>query len=165
MGRRSVTIGSAPEPARSIRDEVNALPDLDINMLRQKWRGIMGKTAPPHIGKPLMVRILAYRIQANAYGDLPREVAAFLDRLGAGTPGQDNRAPLPILRVTPRSLSPGTMLTREWNGRTERVMVLADGFAWNGRTYDSLSKVARAITGTRWSGPAFFGLRSKEARS
>jgi hypothetical protein len=164
MGRRSVTIGPALEPARSIRNEVNELPDLDIKMLRQKWRGIIGKTPPPHIGKPLMVRILAYRIQANAYGDLPREVAAFL-KLGAGTPGQDNRAPLPILRVTPRSLSPGTMLSRDWNGRTERVMVLAEGFAWNGKTYDSLSKVARAITGTRWSGPAFFGLRSKAAGS
>lgn len=72
-----------------------------------------------------MVRILAYRFQANAYGDLPKQVAAFLDRLGAGTPGQDNRAPLPILRVAPRFLSPGAMLNREWNGRTERVMVLA----------------------------------------
>ncbi|HEU0151431.1 MAG TPA: DUF2924 domain-containing protein [Bradyrhizobium sp.] len=165
MGRRSVTIGPVPKPARSVRDEVNALPDLDIKVLRQKWRSMMGKTAPPHIGKPLMVRILGYRIQAKAYGDLPKEVAAFLDKLGAGTPGQDNRAPLPILRVTPRSLSPGTLLTREWNGRTERVMVLADGFAWNGKTYDSLSSVARAITGTRWSGPAFFGLRGKEPRS
>jgi hypothetical protein len=164
MGRRSVTIGPALEPARSIRDEVNELPDVDIKELRQKWRGIMGKTAPPHIGKPLMVRILAYRIQANAYGDLPREVAAFLDKLGAGTPGQDNRAPLPIFHAATRSLSPGTLLTREWNGRTERVMVLADGFAWNGKTYDSLSKVARAITGTRWSGPAFFRPRPKEAR-
>lgn len=165
MGRRSVTIGPAPEPARSIRDEVNALPDLDIKMLRQKWRGIMGKNAPPHIGKPLMVRILAYRIQANAYGDLPKEVAAFLDRLGAGTPGQDNRAPLPFLRVCPRSLSPGTMLTREWKGRTERVMVLVDGFAWNGKKYGSLSQVARAITGTRWGGPTFFGLKSRQVRS
>jgi hypothetical protein len=112
-----------------------------------------------------MVRILAYRIQANAYGDLPKEVATFLDRLGAGTPGQDNRAPLPILRVAPRSLSAGTLLTREWNGRTERVMVLADGFAWNGQTYDSLSEVARAITGTRWSGPAFFGLKGRQVKA
>ena len=165
MGRRSVTIGPAPEPARSIRDEVNALPDLDIKELRQKWRGTMGKAAPLHIGKPLMVRILAYRIQANAYGDLPKEVALFLDKIGAGTPGQDNRAPLPILKVAPRSLSPGTLITREWNGRTERVRVLADSFAWNGKTYDSLSHVARAITGTRWSGPAFFGLKTKQVRS
>ncbi|MBV9065999.1 MAG: DUF2924 domain-containing protein [Methylobacteriaceae bacterium] len=165
MGRRSVTIGPAPEPARSIRDEVNELPDLDIKELRQKWRGIMGKNAPPHIGKPLMVRILAYRIQANVYGDLPKEVARFLDKLGTGTPGQDNRAPLPILKVAPRSLSPGTLLTREWNGKIERVVVRADSFAWNGKTYDSLSHVARAITGTRWSGPAFFGLKSRRGKA
>ena len=65
-------------------------------------------------------------------------------------------------------LRPGTMLAREWNGRMHRVAVLADGFAWNGKTYPSLSKIALAITGTRWNGPRFFGLRektSKEARS
>ena len=65
-------------------------------------------------------------------------------------------------------LRPGTMLAREWNGRMQRVAVLADGFAWNGKTYPSLSKIAFAITGTRWNGPRFFGLRdksSKEARS
>jgi hypothetical protein len=63
---------------------------------------------------------------------------------------------------------PGTMLAREWNGRMQRVAVLADGFAWNGKTYPSLSKIAQAITGTRWNGPRFFGLRdkpSKEVRS
>ena len=59
-------------------------------------------------------------------------------------------------------LTPGTVLTREWDRRSQRVMVMADGFAWNGQTYDSLSKVAFAITGTRWNGPRFFGLREKE---
>ena len=61
-------------------------------------------------------------------------------------------------------LTPGTVLTREWDRRSQRVMVMADGFAWNGQTYDSLSKVAFAITGTRWNGPRFFGLREKEDR-
>ena len=62
-------------------------------------------------------------------------------------------------------LTPGTVLTREWDRRSQRVMVMADGFAWNGQTYDSLSKVAFAITGTRWNGPRFFALRDKEDRS
>ena len=62
-------------------------------------------------------------------------------------------------------LTPGTVLTREWDRRSQRVMVMADGFAWNGQTYDSLSKVAFAITGTRWNGPRFFGLREKEDRA
>ena len=62
-------------------------------------------------------------------------------------------------------LTPGTVLVREWDRKSQRVMVMADGFAWNGRTYDSLSKVAFAITGTKWNGPRFFGLRDKEDRS
>ena len=60
-------------------------------------------------------------------------------------------------------LTPGTMLVREWDRKSHRVMVLADGFAWNGQSYDSLSKIAFAITGTRWNGPRFFGLRDKQA--
>jgi Protein of unknown function (DUF2924) len=63
------------------------------------------------------------------------------------------------------NLTPGTVLVREWDQRSHRVMVLADGFAWNGQTFDSLTKIALAITGTRWNGPRFFGLRSKEDRS
>ncbi len=63
-----------------------------------------------------------------------------------------------------RRLKPGTVLGREWNGQMQRVAVLADGFAWNGKTYPSLSKAAFAITGTRWNGPKFFGLRDKPAK-
>ena len=62
------------------------------------------------------------------------------------------------------NLRPGTVLAREWNGQKQRVAVLADGFAWNGKTYPSLSKIAFAITGTRWNGPKFFGLRDKPAK-
>jgi DUF2924 family protein len=69
------------------------------------------------------------------------------------------------LRFGKRTLTPGTVLTREWDRRSQRVMVMADGFAWNGQTYDSLSKVAYAITGTKWNGPRFFGLRDKEDRA
>ena len=61
-------------------------------------------------------------------------------------------------------LTPGTVLVREWDRQSHRVMVLADGFAWNGRTYDSLTKVAFAITGTKWNGPRFFGLRDRPAK-
>ena len=71
----------------------------------------------------------------------------------------------PALTRSELKLSPGTVLVREWDRRSQRVMVMADGFAWNGQTYDSLSKVAFAITGTKWNGPRFFGLRDKESRS
>ena len=82
---------------------------------------------------------------------------------GAGSPediGEQAATRKPVTTDIP----PGTILAREWNGRMQRVAVLADGFAWNGNTYSSLSKVAQAITGTRWNGPKFFGLREKPPR-
>jgi Protein of unknown function (DUF2924) len=80
-----------------------------------------------------------------------------LDRIGSGCSEGINRLVADFNR--PRTeLRPGTLLTREWDGHPQRVMVLADGFSWNGKTYRSLSKIAFAMTGTRWSGPRFFGL-------
>jgi hypothetical protein len=80
-----------------------------------------------------------------------------LDRIGSGASDETDRLTADLNR-TRTELKPGTLLTREWDGHPQRVMVLADGFSWNGKTYPSLSKVAFAITGTRWSGPRFFGL-------
>ena len=70
-----------------------------------------------------------------------------------------------IHAVVPQSFWLGTILAREWNGRMHRVTVLADGFAWSGKTYPSLSKLAFAITGSRWNGPRFFGLRHKQTKT
>ena len=78
----------------------------------------------------------------------------------AGPPDDAGKRAVDSNRPT-AELRPGTMLAREWNGRMHRVAVLVDGFAWNGKTYPSLSKIALAITGTRWNGPRFFGLRDK----
>ena len=119
----------------------------------------------PHLPRHLLFRILAYRLQAERLGDLDVESRRLLD--GAGPPEDAGKRAVDLNRPT-AELRPGTMLAREWNGRMHRVAVLADGFAWNGKTYPSLSKIALAITGTRWNGPRFFGLRdkpSKEARS
>ena len=88
-------------------------------------------------------------------------VQRLLDR--SGSPEKAGHRAVDLSRCT-ASLRPGTMLGREWNGQMQRVAVLADGFAWNGKTYPSLSKVAFAITGTRWNGPKFFGLRDKPSR-
>ena len=93
--------------------------------------------------------MLAYRIQADARGDLPREDVRILDTIGTG---RSVSAPAPRQRA-------GTVLVREWNGVRHHVMAIPDGFAWNGGTYRSLSEVAFAITGTKWSGPRFFGTR------
>ena len=112
-----------------------------------------------------MFRILAYRLQADRFGDLDTKSRRLLD--SEGSPEDAGKRAVDPKRLIAH-VRPGTILAREWNGRMHRVTVLADGFAWNGKTYPSLSKVAEAITGTRWNGPRFFGMRdkpSKETRS
>jgi hypothetical protein len=105
-----------------------------------------------------LFRVLAYRLQADVLGDLDGESQRLLDR--SVSPEDAGQRAVELTRRT-ADLRPGTMLAREWNGQMQRVAALADGFAWNGKTYPSLSRVAFAITGTRWSGPKFFGLRDK----
>ena len=141
--------------AASLEPEIARLRALDLDGLRARWRALTGRKAPPHLPKPLLLRLLAYRVQAEALGDLDPATIRFLERLAAG--GRKASAPVPIPHT--RSLKPGTLLRREWNGTLHAVTVTPDGFEWGGATFGSLSQVARAITGTRWSGPRFFGLR------
>jgi hypothetical protein len=107
-----------------------------------------------------LFRVLAYRLQAEAFGDLDGESQRLLDR----SVSPDDAGQRAVKRRT-ADLRPGTVLARDWNGQMHRVAVLADGFAWNGKTYRSLTKVAFAITGTRWSGPKFFGLRDRPSKA
>ena len=88
-----------------------------------------------------------------------------LDRTDAAESGATISVRLMNFDQKRTELAPGTVLVREWDRQSQRVMVMADGFAWNGETYDSLSKVAFAITGTNWNGPRFFGLREKKDRT
>lgn len=140
--------------------EIAHLRDLDLKSLRLRWRGVTGRSAPIHLPKHLLFAMLAYRIQADAFGDLD---AGMVQILKAAV-GSEGSAAITRLadKIDQRNqeLAPGAILTREWNGSDYRVMVLANGFAFEGKTYDSLSKVAFAITGTRWNGPRFFGLRA-----
>ena len=106
--------------------------------------------------------IIAYRIQVDRLGGLDHETKQVLDRTVSNETGAAATARLVSFDQKRVELTPGTVLVREWDRHSQRVMVIADGFAWNGRTYDSLSKVAYAITGTKWNGPRFFGLRDKE---
>ncbi len=155
---RSASRSSARDSAAS---EIESLKALDPGLLLRHWRALMGRPAPAHLSRSLMVRILAYRQQARAHGDLDRATLRVLD----ATIGQGElvSASSPLAASPgPRSdLRPGTVLTREYEGVLHRVMVVEHKFAWNGQTYASLSKVACAITGTRWNGPRFFGLRQK----
>ena len=95
------------------------------------------------------------------FGDLDAESQRLLDR--SASPEDAGQRAVEMARRT-ADLRPGTVLAREWNGQMHRIAVLADGFAWNGKTYPSLSKVALAITGTRWNGPKFFGLRDRSSK-
>jgi hypothetical protein len=162
MGQKHRNGRTTTEP--SIEDEIAHLRDLDLKGLRARWQSVLQRPAPDHLSRHLLFAILAYRIQADRFGDLDHETSQLLDRAGAKESGAAMSARLVSFDQKRTELKPGTVLVREWDRRSQRVMVMSDGFAWNGQTYDSLSKVAFAITGTRWNGPRFFGLRDKEDR-
>jgi hypothetical protein len=149
----------------SVQDEIAHLRGLDLRGLHARWQGVFQKPASAHLTRHLLFAIIAYRIQADRFGDLDHETKRMLERTVAKETGPAMSARLASFDQKRTELTPGTVLVREWDRRSQRVMVMADGFAWNGQTYDSLSKVAFAITGTRWNGPRFFGLRDNEDRS
>jgi Protein of unknown function (DUF2924) len=148
----------------SIEDEIAHLRGLDLKGLRSRWQSVFQRPPPDHLPRHLLFAIITYRIQADRLGDLDHETRQVLDRTGAKNAGVTMSARLVSFDRKRTELAPGTVLVREWDRRSQRVMVMPDGFAWNGQTYDSLSKVAFAITGTKWNGPRFFGLRDKEDR-
>jgi hypothetical protein len=156
-----VKIGPALKDRKTLDAEVMRLRDLDVAALRARWHTVFRRRPPPHLPRHLLLRVLAYRLQADHLGDLDEKSQRILDH--AGSPDDSEQSALNLRRRT-ILLRPGTVLGREWNGQMQRVAVLADGFAWNGKSYPSLSKVAFAITGTRWNGPLFFGLRDKSSK-
>jgi hypothetical protein len=139
---------------RACREALARLPELALSELRQQWRALYKSEASPHLSRELLLRAVAYRLQEVALGGLRpdrqrelRQIAQQFNQTGE------------IRRHARLELKSGTRLVREWQGRTYEVLVLDDGFSWQGTDYASLSAVARAITGTPWSGPLFFGLK------
>jgi Protein of unknown function (DUF2924) len=149
----------------SVEDEIAHIRGLDLKGLRSRWQSVFQRPAPPHLTRHLLFSVIAYRLQADRFGDLDHATKQMLDGLVAKETGPAVSARLASFDQKRTKLTPGTVLVREWDRQSQRVMVMADGFAWNGQTFDSLSKVAFAITGTKWNGPRFFGLREKENRS
>ena len=149
------------------------LAGLDAAGLARRWRRDFGTVAPPGLSPALRARILAHRIQTRALGDIDRDTAQTLARLAAGRGAGAGRGkaeqgaavatPAAIVVPVPdrRGHTPGVQLSREWGGRMHTVTVIEGGYAWGGTTYPSLSRVAHAITGTKWNGPRFFGLRER----
>jgi hypothetical protein len=147
-----------------IEIEITHLRDLDLSGLRARWHSVFRRKAPDHLSKHLLYRIIAYRLQADRFGDLDRDTQRFLDQVAAGTRNA-NEIPTASNHAVRHGLQAGTVLVREWEGKPQRVTVLEEGFAWNGATYRSLTQVAFAMTGARWSGPRFFGIRSRTEKS
>ncbi len=157
--RSSRSVGEGPSsPAlrpieeEALREAVASLAALDLAGLRLQWRNVFGGSPPVHLAKPLLARILAYRLQADAFGDLPDTVLRMLDGFGArgsAPSGQAGGEGWP--RSTLRRIKPGSILVREWDGRLHRVMALEEGFAWEARpTVASPRSRGRspAVTGT-----------------
>jgi hypothetical protein len=133
------------EPA-AIEAEIARIRSLSFDALRRRWRAVFGRTPSAGLSKVLLGRMMACRLQEQAFGGLDRESLTFLDALA-----RHGGAPR-------RQLKAGTVLVRDYHGQRHAVTVAPDGFDWQGTTYSSLSAIARAITGTAWSGPRFFAL-------
>ena len=140
---------SAGSPAAGLDREIGRIAAMSIVELRQEWRKSHGADAPAGLTKDLLARALTYRLQEQAFGGLSRSVARTFRELGK--PDAEPR----------RQVKAGSIIVREHEGVLHEVMVVPGGFCWQGKTFESLSTIAKAITGTNWNGPRFFGLRSK----
>jgi hypothetical protein len=134
--------------AKGVERELAALAELNRTALLERWRQAFGRDAPPRLSRALMEKAIAYGLQVKAFGGLSARTRRTL-RAAAKADGSSSLSKLP---------SGGTRLVREWHGARHEVEVLEDGYLWRGARHRSLSAIARAITGAKWSGPRFFGL-------
>jgi len=151
-------VTSRKADASGLASTLASLPTLDRGELLERWRALYGKPAPPHISRPILVRAIAYRMQEQVFGGLKPATRRLLQRVA-----EEIRSGRPLTSVQSPTLKPGTRLLREWNVTTHEVIVLEDGVLFRGKRHRSLSEVARLITGSRWSGPRFFGLKASKA--
>jgi hypothetical protein len=141
---------SASASPEVIAGEIAALEELDRAALLARWRSAFGRDAPPRLSRELAVKAIAYDLQVQAFGGLSARTIRALK--AAAKPGSGP--------TTARRPAGGSRLVREWNGALHEVEVLDDGYLWRGQRHRSLSAIARAITGTKWSGPRFFGIKT-----
>ena len=148
--------------SKSMRDpqklvaELEQLRELSSEELRERWQTLFGAEPPPKLRSSLIVQGIAYRLQEKALGGLKPATVRSLERIA------DDAAARRRLSIIPEKVrvNGGTVLVREWHGTKHQVTVLKDGFLYHAKRFHSLSQIARAITGSRWSGPLFFGLKS-----
>lgn len=140
---------------KRLTSELTALPGLERRQLTEKWRLLYGTEPPPAMGRKFLIRAIAYRLQEELLGGLKTATRRYLEKAAGQNPNAKQLLP-------PIEIKPGTRLLREWHGVTHEVIIMDNDVLFDGKKYRSLSEVARSITGTRWSGPLFFGLKRKE---
>jgi hypothetical protein len=146
-----------PDP---IEQHISALPKLSKTALRELWKQLFGMPPPPQLRRHLMIPILAYRLQEQAFGSLRAASRGRLQQLGRAFEANSNSRTSSVPTVRP-----GTRLVREWGDQVHLVNVEATGYEYQGARYKNLSEIARLITGTRWSGPLFFGIKNDQTNS
>jgi len=148
---RSTSRSTDPHQAASgLAEEIARIDALNVDALRSEWRRVFGSGPPSAFSKDLLARAIAYRLQEQAMGGLSPSTARLIRSLLK--PGVE----------PPRQIKVGSVIVREHKGVVHEVLVTPGGFCWQGQTYDSLSTIAKKITGVTWNGPRFFGLRSKK---
>jgi hypothetical protein len=142
----------------SVLRQLAMLKSMSLEQLREKWLDLYG-AEPPKYKKQFLIKRLAYRIQELFYGGLSEQAKAYLRRVASNDPVATVKRRIPEERKGNEAILPGTRLVRVWNDRRYEVVAQSEGFEFDGRIFRSLSAVAREITGTRWNGKIFFGLK------
>jgi hypothetical protein len=140
-------------------EQLKQLPGMDRAALRLLWKDLFGQLPHKKLRRELLVPILAYRLQEKVLGGLKPSIARWLRALAEEI--RSGKSPGDVIPIQPRA---GTRMVREWQGQLHEVTVTAGGFDYKNQRYKSLSEIAREITGTRWSGPAFFGLKKRGSK-
>lgn len=141
----------------NLERQLEELKQLKPVKLRKRWQTLFGSNPPPKIRSSLMIQAIARRMQEKAFGTLKPSTQRLLQKI-AQDAGVGSKVPTTGKKLQPRV---GTILVREWHGTKHQVSVVKDGFLYRSKRYRSLSQIARTITGTQWSGPLFFGLKSR----
>ncbi len=159
ISRETIIKRRSPAISReALAAEIASLSKLGVDELRARWKVMFGNAPSRDISRSFLTRAIAYRLQEKALGGLKPSTQRMLAEFACG--GSDGSAAVPS-----RIVRPGAVLVREWRGISHQVSVLENGFSFRGNHYRSLSEVARQITGTRWSGPLFFGLKRPQQES
>jgi hypothetical protein len=139
---------------KELEAEIRRLPDLSLEDLRARWKALFGNPAPLSLRRRFLARAVAYQMQVEAHGGLSASTHKRLQAIAAGV----RQGSLDVAGIA-KTIRPGAQMLRQWKDQTHTVTALSDGFEWNGKTYKSLSAVAREITGTNWNGYVFFGIK------